>query len=147
MPLQVTSSAFSEGEEIPGKYTCDGEDLSVPLSWSGVPGGTQSLVLIVDDPDAPGGVFVHWILFDLPADIVTLDENAKDIGTQGENGFRKLGYNGPCPPEGPAHRYYFKIYALDTTLNLQPGASKAEVEEAMHGHILANGQLIGTYHR
>jgi Raf kinase inhibitor-like YbhB/YbcL family protein len=145
--LKVSSSAFSEGEEIPGKYTCDGEDLSVPLSWSGVPGGTQSLVLIVDDPDAPGGEFDHWILYDLPADIVILDEGVKDIGTPGENGFRKLGYNGPCPPGGPAHRYYFKIYALDTTLNLQPGASKDEVEEAMQGHLLADGQLMGTYHR
>jgi Raf kinase inhibitor-like YbhB/YbcL family protein len=147
MQLKLTSAVFSEGQVIPEKYTCDGEDLSVPLSWSGVPLETKSLVLIADDPDAPGGTFVHWVLYDLPADQVSLKEGMEDIGTQGENGFRKLGYNGPCPPQGPAHRYFFKIYALDTTLNLPQGATKAEVEEAMQGHILADGQLMGTYQR
>lgn len=145
--LTVSSPAFSDGQEIPGKYTCDGEDLSVPLAWFGVPEGIQSIVLIVDDPDAPGGVFVHWVLYDLPADISMLEEGAMDIGTQGVNGFRNNGYNGPCPPTGPAHRYYFKVYALDTTLGLQPGASKAQVEDAMQGHILVDGQLMGTYQR
>jgi Raf kinase inhibitor-like YbhB/YbcL family protein len=147
MQLKLTSAVFSEGQVIPEKYTCDGEDLSVPLSWFGVPLETKSLVLIADDPDAPGGTFVHWVLYDLPADQVSLKEGMEDIGTQGENGFRKLGYNGPCPPQGPAHRYFFKIYALDTTLNLPQGATKAEVEEAMQGHILADGQLMGTYQR
>lgn len=145
--LVVSSSAFTDGQKIPIKYTCDGEDLSVPLTWSGVPEGAQSLALIADDPDAPGRVYVHWVLYDLPAGLTTLDEGAGDTGTSGENSSRNLSYNGPCPPAGPAHRYYFKLYALNTELNLQPGASKEQVEEAMQEHILAEGQLMGTYQR
>lgn len=145
--LKVTSPAFTYGEPIPIKYTCDGEDLSVPLSWSGAPGETRSLALIADDPDAPGGVFVHWVLYDLPADNGDLEEGVKGVGTEGENGFRKMGYNGPCPPQGPAHRYFFKVYALDAPLDLPTGSTKAEVEGAMRGHILAEGQLMGTYQR
>jgi len=147
MSLNVSSSAFVEGEDIPIKYTCDGDDVSPPLSWSGTPQGIQSLVLIVDDPDAPAGTFVHWVLYDLPADTDTLTEGVSDLGTQGTNDFQKIGYGGPCPPKGTAHSYFFIIYALDKQLNLQPGATKAEVEQAMQGHILANGQLMGTYRR
>jgi Raf kinase inhibitor-like YbhB/YbcL family protein len=147
MNLQVTGPAFSEGEAIPAKYTCDGSDLSPQLDWTSVPQGTQSLALIADDPDAPVGTWVHWVLFDLPPDLVSLPEGASRIGTQGMNSFRKLTYGGPCPPKGSPHRYYFKLYALDTLLNLEEGASKAEVEKAMQGHILAQGQLMGKYGR
>ena len=145
--LIVSSTAIAEGGEIPLKHTCDGDDISPRLSWSGTPEGAQSLVLIVDDPDAPAGTFVHWVIYDLPADTGTLTEGVSDLGTQGSNDFRKLGYGGPCPPKGTAHSYFFKIYALDKQLNLQPGATKAKVEQAMQGHILANGQLMGTYKR
>jgi Raf kinase inhibitor-like YbhB/YbcL family protein len=145
--LIISSSAFSEGQEIPVEYTCDGENSSVPLAWSGIPEGAQSLALITDDPDAPGRVYVHWVLYDLPADLSGLEEGVGEIGTPGENSSGNLSYNGPCPPAGPAHRYFFKLYALDMALNLQPGASKEQVQEAMQGHILAEGQLMGTYQR
>lgn len=147
MAIVLTSSAFGEGESIPGKYTCDGEDLSPPLSWSGVPDAAKSLVLIVDDPDAPGGTFVHWVLFDLSADIKELPEGIKGVGVEGVNDFRRRGYNGPCPPRGSVHRYFFKIYALDGKLNLAAGASKRDVERAMQGHVLAQGQMTGRYRR
>jgi Raf kinase inhibitor-like YbhB/YbcL family protein len=147
MAIQVTSTAFNEGSTIPKKHTCDGQDISPQLSWSGVPEGTKSLALIVDDPDAPVGTFVHWVLYDIPADIRELPEGVQGVGVQGTNDFRRSGYNGPCPPRGPAHRYYFKVYALDTTLGLKAGARKADVEKAMQGHILAWGQLMGKYGR
>jgi Raf kinase inhibitor-like YbhB/YbcL family protein len=151
--MQLTSTAFAEGPPIPEKYTCDGPNLSPPLKWSGAPTGTKSLVLIADDPDAPSGTWVHWVLFDLPASTNELPEdmpksqyvpgNAK----QGLNDFRRLGYGGPCPPPGKPHRYFFKLYALDTTLPLKPGTTKAEVERAMTNHVLAQAQLLGTYKR
>jgi len=152
MALQVTSTAFTEGGTIPKKYTCDDADLSPALAWSGVPQGTRSLALIADDPDAPAGTWVHWVLYDLPADLTSLPDGAQGLGaqglgSQGTNDFRRSGYGGPCPPKGPAHRYYFKLYALDTQLNLKSGASKADVEKAMKGHILAQGQLMGKYGR
>ncbi len=147
MAIQVTSTAFSEASTIPKKHTCDGQDVSPQLSWSGVPEGTKSLVLIMDDPDAPVGTFVHWVLYDLPPDVKELPEGVQGVGVQGVNDFRRTGYNGPCPPRGPAHRYYFKVYALDTTLGLKAGARKADVEKAMQGHILAWGQLMGKYGR
>lgn len=147
MPMTISSTAFSEGDEIPRRHTCDGEDLSPPLTWSGTPNGTQSLVMITDDPDAPSGTFVHWVLYNIPPDTSSLSEGVRGIGTQGVNGFGKSGYGGPCPPKGPAHRYFFKIYALDTSLNLQSGAKKAEVEKDMQDHVLAQGQLMGTYKR
>lgn len=147
MQIIISSSIFSEGGDIPLEYTCDGDDLSPPLAWSGVPVEAQSLVLIVDDPDAPIGTFVHWVLYDLPSDTKSLPEGVEGVGTEGLNDFRDLGYKGPCPPKGPAHRYFFKIYALDEPINLKPGATKSEVEEAMQGHILAEGQLIGKYRR
>jgi Raf kinase inhibitor-like YbhB/YbcL family protein len=153
MALQVTSPAFSEGEAIPKKHSCDGEDLSPALAWSGVPEGMKSLALIMDDPDAPAGTFVHWVLYNIPPDLASLPEgvakteSVPGIGTQGLTGFGRTGYGGPCPPRGPAHRYYFKVYALDTTLSLKARASKADVEKAMSGHVLAQGQLMGKYSR
>jgi Raf kinase inhibitor-like YbhB/YbcL family protein len=153
MKLQVSSAAFVEGGMIPERYTCAGEDLSPPLAWSGVPTGAESLVLIADDPDAPGGTWVHWVIYamapslnNLPEGLPTT-ERVAGIGTQGKNGFRKLGYGGPCPPPGKPHRYYFKLYALENLLNAPPGAGKADVEKAMKGHILAEGQLMGQFGR
>jgi Raf kinase inhibitor-like YbhB/YbcL family protein len=147
MAIQMVSVAFTEGGQIPSKHTCDGEDLSPELAWSGVPQGAKSLALIMDDPDAPGRVFVHWVLFNIPASIAELPEGVSGIGLPGSNNFRKTGYNGPCPPSGAAHRYFFKLYALDQELKLSSGASKADIEDAMKGHILATGQLIGKYSR
>jgi Raf kinase inhibitor-like YbhB/YbcL family protein len=151
--MQLTSSAFTEGGPIPAKHTCDDKNVSPPLKWSGVPTGTKSLALIADDPDAPSGMWVHWVLYDLPA---TATELAEDVpksqyvaagAKQGLNDFRHLGYGGPCPPPGKAHRYYFKLYALDTVLDLKPGATKKDVERAMEKHVLAQAQLMGTYKR
>jgi len=147
MALQVTSPVFFEGGMIPSKFTCDAENVSPPLAWSGASTGTQSIVLIADDPDAPVGTWVHWVLYDLPPDTNSLPEGAMGIGVDGINDFRKSGYGGPCPPRGNPHRYYFKIYALDNRLGLKPGASKRDVERAMQGHILAQGVLMGKYGR
>ena len=153
MTLAVSSSAFQEGGEIPTKYTCEGQDVSPVLTWSEPPAGTQSFVLIVDDPDAPVGVFTHWVLFNLPADSRGLPEavptqnQLPDGSLQGKNDFGKIGYGGPCPPPGRPHRYQFTLYALDQTLDLKAGASKKQVLDAMQGHILAQGRLTGTYQR
>lgn len=153
MSIQIASPAFSEGNPIPKKYTCDAEDVSPPLAWSGVPADTKSLALIADDPDAPVGTWVHWVIFDLPPTLTGLKEGIAKVptidvgGVQGNNDFRRVGYGGPCPPRGKPHRYFFKLYALDKLLELKSGASKADVEKAMRGHILAQGQLIGTYSR
>ena len=147
MTIQLTSSAFKEGGDIPRRHTCDGEDLSPSLSWTGIPTGTHSLALIVDDPDAPRGDWVHWVLVDLPSDLEGLPEGVSGAGTDGKNDFGRLGYGGPCPPRGINHRYYFKLYALDQTLGVKPGATKVDVETAMAGHILAQGQLMGRYGR
>ena len=152
MEIKVTSSAFKEGGMIPAKYTCDGADISPPLQWDSVPEGTMSIALINDDPDAPMGTWVHWVLFNLPAATTSLAENVPPDKTltngarQGMNDFHKIGYGGPCPPGG-THRYYFNIYALDTQLDLQAGATKKELLRAMQGHILAEGQLMGKYKR
>ena len=152
MEIQVQSSAFKEGEMIPKKYTCDSADVSPPLSWDAVPEGAQSLALISDDPDAPMGTWVHWVLYDLPPLTRELPENIppqkilKNGSKQGTNDFRKIGYGGPCPPGG-THRYYFKLYALDKELGLEPGMTKTQLLEAMEGHILAQGQLMGKYKR
>lgn len=152
MAMNLTSSAFTEGTMIPRKYTCDAEDTSPDLKWSGVPKGTQSLALICDDPDAPVGTWVHWVLFNIPADVTALpagipaEATLENGARQGKNDFRKLGYGGPCPPGG-THRYYFKLYALDTRLDLASGSSKAQLLAAMKGHILAEGQLMGKYQR
>jgi|WetSurSiteA1Bulk_404760.scaffolds.fasta_scaffold44420_1 Raf kinase inhibitor-like YbhB/YbcL family protein len=152
MELKITSSAFHEGELIPQKYTCDGADISPPLAWDAVPMNTKSLALISDDPDAPVGTWVHWVLYNIPPTIKELSENILPHPTiesgahQGTNDFRKIGYGGPCPPRG-IHRYYFKLYALDTMLDSQSGLTKAQLLKAMEGHIVAQGQLMGRYQR
>jgi hypothetical protein len=153
MSLQITSSAFSAGEIIPRKFTCDGPDVSPKLAWNDLPAKTQSLALIMDDPDAPVGTWVHWVLFELPANAKELSEGVAkreqlpNGALQGRNDFGKIGYGGPCPPPGKPHRYFFKLYALDAKLNLKAGATKAEVERAMKGHILAQAELVGRYGR
>ena len=148
----LTSSAFAEGEPIPVRYTCQGEDVSPPLAWQNAPAATQSFALIVDDPDAPGRTWVHWIVYNLPAEThalpegVTADTALPGNATQGRNSWGRNDYGGPCPPSG-THRYFFKLYALDGTLDLPAGASKEDVLRAMEGHILAEAQLMGTYHK
>ncbi len=152
MALKVSSSAFEEGDMIPIKYTCDGEDVSPPLAWEGVPEGTRSIALICDDPDAPVGTWVHWVLYNLPPDSKGLPEAVppaevlENGARHGKNDWQRLGYGGPCPPGG-THRYYFKVYALDTVLELESGTTKAQLLEAMEGHVLAEGQLMGRYKR
>ncbi|RKY25413.1 MAG: YbhB/YbcL family Raf kinase inhibitor-like protein [Planctomycetota bacterium] len=152
MEIKIISSAFEDGGMIPAKYTCDGEDISPPLRWDVVPEGTQSIALICDDPDAPVGTFVHWVLFNLPADTKELaenfpaDENLPNGAGQGITDFGRVGYGGPCPPSG-THRYFFKIYALDTKIDLPSRADKARLLKAMEGHIISRGQLIGKYKR
>jgi Raf kinase inhibitor-like YbhB/YbcL family protein len=153
LTLDLTSPDFSSGAVIPKQFTCDGADLSPALQWKAPPSGTLSLVLITDDPDAPVGTWVHWVLFDLPPTLRSLPQNfpkdpqAADNSRQGTNDFAKIGYNGPCPPPGKPHRYFFKLYALNTKLNLKTGATKKDVERAMQGHILARGEYVGRYSR
>ena len=152
MAIQLTSTAFSDGAMIPIRYTCDGEDLSPPLSWSGLPAGTRSLALICDDPDAPVGTWDHWVLFNIPATATGLPENVPakatfdDGSVHGNNSWGRPGYGGPCPPGG-THRYFFKLYALDTELNLKTGATKSQLVKAMEEHILDQVQLMGKYRR
>ena len=153
MTIKLTSSGFAEGQPIPSKYTCDAENISPPLSWDNAPEAVKSFALICDDPDAPAGTWVHWVLYDLPATMRELPEAVKakeDVlsgAKQGRNDFKQIGYGGPCPPKGSAHRYNFKLYALDRELNLGAGATKSEVENAMKGRILGEVKLIGTYQR
>ena len=148
MALTLSSDAFKNGGDIPSRFTCDGAGTAPALSWSGAPEGTKSFVLIVDDPDAPSGTFVHWVVVDLPASTTSLAEGGTlPAGARtGKNDFGKVGYGGPCPPSG-THRYFFKLYALDTALGLNPGATKADLLAAMQGHVLAEGQLMGRYGR
>ena len=152
MEIKVKSEAFEEGGMIPKKYTCDGEDASPPLSWTGVPEGTEALALICDDPDAPVGTWVHWVIFNIPPDTTGLSENIppervlESGARQGRNDFGNIGYGGPCPPRG-THRYYFKLYALDKKVDLEPGVTKDELLKAMEGHVLAEGKLMGRYKR
>lgn len=151
--LELRSDAFEQEETIPEKYTCDGDDVSPQLSWGQPPEGTEELVLICDDPDAPVGTWDHWVLYGLAPDTVGLPEGVpttKEIergGLQGKNSWGNIGYGGPCPPKGPAHRYFFRLYAVDKTLDLKPGATKKAVLKAMEGHILAQGELMGKYAR
>ncbi|HEX4998294.1 MAG TPA: YbhB/YbcL family Raf kinase inhibitor-like protein [Terriglobia bacterium] len=151
--FQLTSAAFRENTFIPRQYTCDGNDISVPLRWTVPPEGTKSFALIVDDPDAPAGVWVHWVLYDLPPELRSLDEgipatDALDNGArQGVNDFHRMGYGGPCPPRGPAHHYVMTLYALDTMTGLNPGATRAQLLQAMKGHILGETRLTGLYGR
>lgn len=151
--MELRSSAFQSNAGIPQKYTCDGTDLSPPLRWENPPAGTKSFALIADDPDAPVGTWVHWIIYDLPATTQELREGTPVTETlangakQGINDFRKAGYGGPCPPPGPAHRYFFKLYALDKETNLKPRATKQHLLDVIKGHILAEAQLMGRYKR
>lgn len=151
--ISISAEAFKDGGNIPAVYTCDGRNISPALTWSGIPAGTKSIALIVDDPDASRGTFVHWVLFNIPPDARGLPEavpenqTLKDGSRQGNTSYGEAGYGGPCPPPGKPHRYYFKVYALDTKLDLPAGATKADVEKAMDGHILAKGELIGKYGR
>ena len=150
--LELTSSSIPSSE-IPRKFTCDDADTSPALTWGTPPAGTQSLALIVTDPDAPRGSFTHWILYDVPPSTRELQEGVAkqaelpDGSRQGRNDFGNTGYGGPCPPGGSPHRYIFSLYALDSKLNLPPGASRKQVEGAMKGHVLAQGELTGKYHR
>jgi Raf kinase inhibitor-like YbhB/YbcL family protein len=153
MPIEFTSTAFQQGAPIPKQYTGDGGDKSPPLRWSEPPGGTKSIALICDDPDAPRGTWVHWVLFNLPAQTRELEEGVPTTATlpsgakQGKNDFGNLGYGGPAPPKGKPHRYFFKLYALEVAPDLASGVTRAELEHAIKGHILAQGQLMGTYQR
>ena len=153
MPFQISSMAFSSGEKIPQKFTCEGPDVSPQLNWTEAPGAAQSFALIMDDPDAPAGIWVHWVLYNLPANTRELPEDMEkreQLATgalQGRNDFRTIGYGGPCPPPGKPHRYYFKLYALDRVLGLKSGATKQELLKAMNGHVLAEGELMGTFKR
>lgn len=153
MSLNISSPSFSAGGEIPKKFTCDGTDVSPQLVWTEPPSGTKSFALLVDDPDAPVGNWNHWITWNLPASLRGLSEavskeaSLPDGTQQGKNDFRKTGYNGPCPPAGKPHRYYFKLFALDIKLELKQGTSKRELEAAMKGHILAQAEWVGRYRR
>jgi Raf kinase inhibitor-like YbhB/YbcL family protein len=151
--ISISAYGFKEGDTIPDEFTCEGKDISPSLSWKGIPGGTKSIALIMDDPDCPGGTFVHWVLYNLPAEILKLpkgmprNQTLADGSMQGMTDFGQPGYGGPCPPPGKPHRYYFKVYALDINLKLLPGVSKDQLENAMKGHILASGELMGKYQR
>jgi Raf kinase inhibitor-like YbhB/YbcL family protein len=154
MALSISSTAFLEEDSIPSKYTCEGQDISPPLAWGEPPEGTQSFALIVDDPDAPGGMFTHWVIFNVPSDYRELPEavptqdRLSSGALQGKNDFGRIGYGGPCPPPGHPHRYRFTLYALDQSLDLKAGISKKrQVLNAMQGRILAQGQLTGIYER
>jgi len=151
--FELTTSSFPSGGNIPRQFTCEGEDISPALAWTEPPPGTQSLALIMDDPDAPMGTFVHWVVYNLPAaarqlpDRVPRKDDLAGGGAQGRNDFPTTGYGGPCPPPGKPHRYFFKLYALDSKLNLKAGIGKRDVEQAMKGHVLAEAQLMGRYGR
>jgi len=152
MEIKVTSTAFANGGMIPSEYTCDGDDISPPLEWEGVPEGTESIAVIADDPDAPRGTWVHWVLYNLPPETRGLEENVPvtaelDNGAkQGITDSARVGYGGPCPPSG-THRYFFRVYALDTVIDSGGSLDKARLLKAMEGHILAKGELMGKYRR
>jgi len=153
MAFTLSSSSFNSGAEIPKQYTCKDEDISPALTWSGAPQGTGALALIVDDPDAPAGTWVHWLLWNVPSSSHALEEGIArneelpDGSRQGRNDFRKIGYNGPCPPAGKPHHYFFRLYALDTMLQVPAGASRQELDGAMKGHILAQAEYMGKFKR
>ena len=153
MSFTISSPSFTDGGNIAQKFTCDGADVSPRLMWSEPPAGTKTFALLVDDPDAPVGNWNHWAIWNVPATArglaegIRKEEGLSDGSMQGRNDFRKTGYNGPCPPPGKPHRYYFTLYALDTTLDVKLGATKKEVEAAMKGHVLAQGQWMGRYGR
>ena len=144
--MKITSSAFQEGGNIPSKFSCDGADTSPPLQISEIPSGAKGLVLIVDDPDAPSGLFTHWAVWNISPQTSSIVEGSAPKGVQGTNDFGKSGYGGPCPPSG-THRYYFKIFALDRELDLPFGAKRGQLDAAMKGHVVAQGELMGRYSR
>jgi Raf kinase inhibitor-like YbhB/YbcL family protein len=144
--ITISSSAFQEGGNIPSKFTCDGSDTSPPLQLTGVPSEAKSLVLIADDPDAPSGLFTHWLVWNIPPQTNSIAEGSAPKGVRGSNDFGKSGYKGPCPPPG-THRYSFKVFALDRELNLRAGAKRSQVDAAMKGHVIAQGELVGRYAR
>ena len=147
MPFSLTSTAFDDGGEIPRRHTCEGDDVSPPLTWSEVPEGTASLALIVDDPDAPSGTFVHWLAWGIDPGASGLEEG-ESAPSEGASGFGDPGYRGPCPPPGHGpHRYFFRLHALDAALELAAGASRDELDAALDGHVLETAQLMGTYER
>jgi Raf kinase inhibitor-like YbhB/YbcL family protein len=145
--FELASSAFNGGEGIPEKYSCDGDNVSPSLSWRGPPDGARSLALILHDPDAPSGDFTHWVAWSIEAGASGLEEGAHP-GAEGANGFGENGYGGPCPPPGGGtHRYVFELFALDTEIDLEAGASREQLEDAMDGHVLGAAELVGTYER
>ena len=145
--MKITTTAFQEGGNIPSKFTCDGADANPPLRFEGVPAEAKSLALIVDDADAPGGLFTHWLVWNIDPTTTTVEENSAPAnGVQGKNDFGKSGYGGPCPPSG-THRYFFKIFALDRQLDLAAGSKRAQLDAQMRGHIMAQGELMGRYSR
>jgi len=153
--MEITSSAFQDGGSIPKKYTCDGEDLSPPLKISDVPAETESLAIVVDDPDAPGGVFVHWVIWNIPPEVEEIPEGIPtgervdllEGAVQGKNGFGELGYRGPCPPSGPSHKYRFKLYALDGIVDLNPGVLKVDLEREVEDLLIEKDSIMGKYER
>jgi hypothetical protein len=151
--IELKTTSFTPGDFIPKRFTCEASDVSPALAWTDPPPGTQSFAIIEDDPDAPSGTFVHWLVYDLPADYRSLPEalpgndQMPDGGRQGTNGFSRTGYSGPCPPPGKPHRYFIRLYALDAKLDLRPAATRRELEAAMKGHILAQAELMGRYQR
>ena len=153
--FSLTSEAFKNGETIPTRYTCDGENVSPPLAWDGAPAETNAFALVMDDPDAPGGTFTHWVLYGLGSTALNLPEGVETVpmpasglaGSQGSNDAGGIGYTGPCPPPGDPHRYSFTVYALDGLVDVGPGASKEDLLSAMEGHVLAETELVGTYGR
>ena len=153
VPFTLTSSAFASGATMPDPYTCKGEDISPALEWNNAPAKTASFALVMDDPDAPAGDWVHWVLWDVPASKHALAENVakseqlEDGSRQGRNSFNRTGYSGPCPPPGQRHRYFFRLYALDSKITIAPGADRAALEAATKGHVLATAEYVGTFHR
>ncbi len=153
MPFELSSSAIRAHQDLPTRFSCDGEHVSPPLAWSGAPQGVTTFALIVDDPDAPSGIFTHWVLFNLPADLARLDEDIPPEpqlasgAIQGRNDFGRTGYGAPCPPRGETHRYRFTLYALDTPLRLRAGVTRQQALQAMQGHVLAQAQLVALYRR
>jgi Raf kinase inhibitor-like YbhB/YbcL family protein len=153
MSFALQTNAFTEGGTIPKKYTCDGADVSPELTWSNAPAGTQSFALTVTDPDAPAGTWTHWVAWNIPASMTELPEGVPKSEIlhsnmrQGKNDFKRIGYNGPCPPPGKPHRYFFRMYALGTMLGLNAGASRSELEGAMKGHVLGQAEVMGKYGR
>lgn len=153
--MRISTPAFEDGETIPQRYTCDGEDISPKLKLEDVPPESESLAIVVDDPDAPGGVFDHWVIWNIPSEIKEIPENVPigekvdslERASQGKNGFGEFGYRGPCPPPGPSHKYRFKLYALDTSINLEPGVLKEDLEREMEGCIIERDSITGIYGR